>query len=215
MSRFVSWCRILTFGLCGMLGGEVSASNVSFMKVAGNGDFVLNGKIVRTEAVDTCWTMMRDMNHQDLDVFLEKERGRGVRVIYTCVLLNACDENYYHDRALRDCNIVRPYMTNGADFNDVVQYDYWDNVKYVIERCSDFDIYVMLLPLGSDVYKNNAPSRAMVRIYMNLLCQKVEGYKNVGWLLRTGQDKATIKTDLLEEMESAIRVHNKRQPVTY
>lgn len=191
----------------------VFASGMPYLGVSGGDRIVVEGEVVESNKIDTVWTLLRDLNHQDLDALLETEKTRGVCVLFACVLLDACDENYYHDKALRDCNIVRPYMTNGSDFEDVVQYDYWDNVCYVLERCERYGLYVVLLPLGSDVYEKSSPSRAMVRIYMNLLCQKVRQFRNVGWITRRGD--MLMEDVVRQEIVESIRVHNKKQPILY
>ena len=79
--------------------------------------------------------VIKTMNHQDLDLYLDSVRIAGVKAIDMCALLNNNDENYYHDKALRNGNLVAPLTTNGSAFADAVQYDYWDNIVYVVREC--------------------------------------------------------------------------------
>ncbi len=186
-------------------------AGMSYLETDGDGRIRIEGRNAYTHEVDTSWTVIRDLNHQDLMYYLDEEQGKGVKVIYMCALLSACDENYYHDKALRQCNIVRPYTTNGSKFEDVTQYDYWDNMCYVIKECEKRGIYVVLLPLGKDVMEKTKPSRPMVRVYMNLLCKMVEKYRNVAWTLDGGVME--LEEMVQREMVGAIEVHNKRQVV--
>lgn len=154
-------------------------------------------------------SVIKKMNHQDLELYLNTEQSTGTRVIKMTVLFNVNDENYYHDKALRNSNVVIPLTTNGDDFGDVVQYDYWDNVAYVVKECEKKGIYTMLSPMGKDVFKTR-PTKAMVKIYMNLLSRLLENEKNVIWVI----DKSIIQhqtEEMAEEMVKSIETHNKKQ----
>ena len=125
--------------------------------------------------------VIKTMNHQDLDLYLDSVRIAGVKAIDMCALLNNNDENYYHDKALRNGNLVAPLTTNGSAFADAVQYDYWDNIMYVVRECWKRGIYVKISPLGPDIYNNVQPNKGMVRIYINLLCRLLEKEVNIVW----------------------------------
>jgi hypothetical protein len=158
--------------------------------------------------------VIKTMNHQDLDLYLDSVKIAGVKAIDMCALLNNNDENYYHDKALRNGNLVAPLTTNGSAFADAVQYDYWDNIVYVVRECWKRGIYVKISPLGPDIYNNVQPNKGMVRIYINLLCRLLEKEVNIVWRINQSI-MGPQAAELSEEMVSAIKVHNKKQLIVF
>ena len=154
--------------------------------------------------------IVNKMKHQDINYYLDSLEHENVRAIEMYAVLNNYDENYYHDKAFRSGNIVAPLTTNGSAFADVVQYDYWDNLIYVIRECDKRSIYAIVNPLGPEVYKNVRPNKGMIRIYMNLLSRILEKETNVIWRI----DETIMGNDekeIAEEMIKMIKVHNRKQ----
>ncbi|MBO7337566.1 MAG: DUF4038 domain-containing protein [Paludibacteraceae bacterium] len=186
---------------------------VAFASAFAAKTYITHDKLSALYTIDG-FQVIKTMNHQDLDMYLDSVKYSGVKAIDMCALLNNYDENYYHDKALRNGNLVAPLTTNGSTFADAVQYDYWDNIIYVVRECWKRGIYVKITPLGPDVYKNVQPNKGMVRIYINLLCRLLKNEANIVWRI----DQSIMgpqAAELAEEMVGAIKVHNKKQLIVF
>lgn len=163
---------------------------------------------------DTGWLLMQKLNHQDVEKYLDDRKSKGFNVIQMMVLHDVNDVDFYQDKALTGGNIVAPYMTNGNEFADYIQYDYWDNVEWVVDACAKRGMYAALVPLWGSVVKQVKPSEAMIRIYMNLLCRKLEDKTNVIWLCG-GDIQGDKFPEVWDAMAEAAKLHNPKQLVTF
>lgn len=184
---------------------QVSDDGSALETVGGNSFFWLG---------DTGWLLPQKLNHQDVEKYLDDRKQKGFNVVQMMVLHDAMDVNFYNDKALVDGNLVAPYVTNGKAFSDYIQYDYWDNVEWVVDACAKRGIYAALVPIWGSVIKDKSPSLAMVRIYMNLLCRRLSDRKNVIWLLG-GDIRGDEYAELWKEMALAIRLYNPKQLITF
>lgn len=163
---------------------------------------------------DTGWLLLQKLNHQDVEKYLDDRKAKGFNVIQMMVLHDAYDCNYYKDSALVNGNLVAPYMTNGKEFADYIQYDYWDNVEWVVDEAAKRGMYAALVPLWGSVVKSKQPTLAMIRIYTNLLCQKLQNRTNVVWL-EGGDIRGDMFQELWNEMGDCLKLHNRKQLVTF
>lgn len=186
-----------------------------YLKVSGNGHYLVkeNGDPFFWLG-DTGWLLLQKLNHQDVDKYLDDRKAKGFNVIQMMVLHDAQDADFYNDKALIDGSVVAPLMTNGKDFGDFVQYDYWDNVEWVVDACAKRGMYAALVPMWGSVVKQKQVSIAMMRIYMNLLCQKLQDRTNVIWLCG-GDIHGDEYAETWQAEGEAIKLHNLKQLVTF
>lgn len=186
-----------------------------YLKVSSNGHFLMTEKGDPFFWLgDTGWLMAQKLNHEDVLKYLEDRSAKGFNVIQIMVLQDLHDCNFYGDSALIQGNIVAPYMTNGNDFKDFIQYDYWDNIEWIVDMAAEKDIYVALVPIWGSVIKKTGLTIAMGRIYMNLLFRKFETKSNVIWL-NGGDIEGEEYKAVFNEMGNAMKEHNPKQLVSY
>jgi hypothetical protein len=164
---------------------------------------------------ETAWLAIQKLSQPDIELYLNKRKTQGFNVLQVCALHDVNDEDFYHNKALRNGNLVMPRVTNGNDFKaGDSQYDYWDHLVYLVDECAKREMYVAIVPVWGSVLKKTKPSPGTIRIYMNLLCQKLEKKKNVIWLLG-GDIQGELYPELWEEMVGAIRTHNSKQLISF
>jgi len=186
-----------------------------YLKVSPNGHFLMTEKGEPFFWMgDTGWLMAQKLNQQDVNNYLEDRRAKGFNVIQMIVLHDARDCNFYRDSALVQGNIVAPYMTNGKAFSDPIQYDYWDNVEFIVDAAAKKGMYVALVPIWGSVIKKSDLTIAMGRLYMNLLCRKLQDRTNVIWLLG-GDIEGDEYQAVFNEMGADIKEHNPKQLISF
>lgn len=186
-----------------------------YLKVSPDGHFLMTEKGEPFFWLgDTGWLMAQKLNQQDVLNYLEDRRTKGFNVIQIMVLHNARDCNFYGDSALIQGNVVAPYMTNGKAFADYIQYDYWDNIEWIVDEAAKMGIYVGLVPIWGSVTKKSGLTKAMARIYINLLCRKLQDRSNVIWL-NGGDIEGDEYKEVFNEMGAALKEHNPKQLVTF
>src|SRR5699024_4983091 len=118
---------------------------------------------------------------------------QGFNVVQVMVLHSLSVTDAYGDSALINKNVAYPNVTEGKQFKKDDQYDYWDQVDYVIEQAAKLGIYVALVPVwGANVKAGNV-SRKQARKYATFLADRYKNDPNIIWL-NGGDIKGTDST---------------------
>ena len=102
---------------------------------------------------DTDWELFHRLTREEVTHFLEVRKQQGFNVIQAVALaeFNGLHQpNRYGDIPLINDDPTQLAITPGNDPNDSTQYDYWDNVDYVIKTAVAKNIYIGLLPTWGD-----------------------------------------------------------------
>lgn len=193
-----------------------SSASVEYLKVSKDGTTLEteSGKHFFWQG-ETAWLALQKLSQPDLELYLNKRKQQGFNVLQICVLHGLNDEDFYHNKALKNENLVMPRMTNGNNFKaGDTQYDYWDHLVYLVDECAKRQMYVAIVPIWGSVLEKVKPSPGTIRIYMNLLCQKLKKKKNVIWLLG-GDICGSEFPEIWIEMAGAIRTHNAKQLISF
>ncbi len=194
---------------------QTNAKDLPYLKVSSDGHFLETSSGDPFFWLgDTGWLLIQKLNHQDVEKYLDDRKAKGFNVIQMMALHDLGDVNYYHDSALIQRNMVAPKITIGGDFGDFRQYDYWDNIGWVVEECAKRDMYAAVVPIWGSAIKEIKPSKAMIRVYMNLLCRHLSNKSNVIWVCG-GDIEGNQFPELWDEMADAVKIHNKRQLITF
>lgn len=186
-----------------------------YLKVAPNGRFLMTEKGAPFFWLgDTGWLMAQKLNHEDALKYLDDRQAKGFNVIQIMALHKLDDTSFYGDSALIQGNLVAPYMTNGNDFNDHIQYDYWDNIEWIVDEAAKRNIYVAVVPIWGSVIKKSKLTIAMGRIYMHLLLRKLAKKSNVIWLMG-GDIEGEEYRMVFNEMAKAVKEHNSKQLISF
>jgi hypothetical protein len=94
--------------------------------------------------------------------------------------LNA--KNAYGDSALINMNVATPLVTDGNSFEDTTQYDYWDNVDFVVDKAAEKGIYIGMVPVWGSNMKSGKISQAQAVGYSSWLANRYKDRSNIIWL---------------------------------
>lgn len=131
---------------------------------------------------DTGWLLFSKLNREEADKYLADRAAKGFNVVQSMVLhlLNA--KNVYGDSALIRQNVANPLVTDGHSFEEAAQYDYWDNVDYVVDKAAEKGIYIAMVPVWGSNVKSGKVSKVDAVKYVSWLANRYKNRSNIIWL---------------------------------
>ncbi len=169
--------------------------------------------------VCTEWRLLQDFNQKEVRQYLDSCAKRGCNAVKITVLNELSDINVYDDKALKNNDLTKPQVTNGSDFADYVQYDYWDNVEWVIDELARRKMLAVIVPLSNCLIAEKHFPKSEIRLYMNLLCRRLAKRKNIIWALNSDltteifTEKKDIFLSAWHEMEKTIQLYNPKHTI--
>ncbi len=148
-----------------------------------------NGRYFQTEdgkpffwLGDTGWLLFTKLTREEANEYLSKRKDEGYNVIQVMVLHSLNAKNIYGDSALINKSVAHPLVSEGNDFNDSVQYDFWDNVDYVVHLAEEKGLYMAMVPVWGNNVRDGHVSRNEAATYAKWLGARYKGCKNIIWL---------------------------------
>ncbi len=83
---------------------------------------------------DTGWLLFKKCKREDAVKYLDNRAQKGFNVVQVMLLHDLSGTDAYGDSALIHLDVSKPKITNGNNFKIKGQYDYWDNVDFVITK---------------------------------------------------------------------------------
>jgi hypothetical protein len=158
---------------------------------------------------DTDWELFHRLTREEAAQLLETRRKQGFNVIQAVALaeFNGIREpNRYGDVPLINEDPTKLAITPGTNPTNTEQYDYWDNVDYVIKTAGQKGMYVGLLPTWGDKVTpkwGEGPvvfNEANAAVYATTLAKRYQNQWNVFWILG-GDRPAKYKSDREGQMK--------------
>ena len=147
---------------------------------------------------DTAWELFHRPNREQVRAYLELRAKQKFTVIHAVALAEVegiSVPNAYGDLPLIDKDPTRPAVTPGSNPKNAGEYDYWDNVDYVVDEINRLGMYVAFLPTWGRWLGVNQPRDERIITAQNAQAYgeflgKRYGKKSIIWVLggdRTGQ----------------------------
>jgi hypothetical protein len=152
---------------------KISANHRYFTDQNGNPFFWLG---------DTGWLLFSKLTREEAEQYLEDRRKKGFSVIQVMVLHTVAAKNVYGDSALIDKSVAHPLATDGNNFADAKQYDYWDHVDYIVDLAAKKGLYMAMVPIWGSNVKSGLVSREEAGVYANWLAERYRNRWNIIWL---------------------------------
>ena len=148
-----------------------------------------NGRFIQEESGkpffwlgDTGWLLFSKTTREEAEQYFADRAQKGFNVIQVMVLHSLSAKNIYGDSALINLSVAKPLLTEGADFTDAEQYDYWDNVDYMIELAEKHGLYMALVPVWGNNVRNGHVSRNEADVYSKFIANRYKDKSNIIWL---------------------------------
>lgn len=156
---------------------------------------------------DTGWLLFGKLSREEADQYLQDRADKGFNVIQIMVLHTLHYQNYYGDKALIDENVAKPLVTEGSDFADSTQYDFWDHADYVIDLAAEKGLYVGLVPVWGSNVKSGGVTNEDAATYANWIANRYKDRSNVIWLNGgdiKGEDSIQIWNTIGTEIDKVV-----------
>lgn len=149
---------------------------------------------------DTGWELFHRLSRAEAIDYLDVRHQQGFNVVMAVALaeLDGTNQpNYYGDIPFKNTAELEWDETPGSDTAKAQEYDYWDNVDFVIKEAAKKDIYIGLLPTwGSNVVQRNGnhvifSTPDIAYTYAKKLAERYKAQKNIIWIL--GGDRPAIE----------------------
>jgi hypothetical protein len=164
---------------------------------------------------DTGWLLFTKLNREEAEQYLENRSQKGFNVIQVMVLHSVVNAvNVYGDSALCCNRIDKPKVTPGNSFNDPEQYDYWDNIDYIVDLAGKKGIYIGLVPVWGSNVKSGLVTMEKAEKYASWLAERYKNRHNIIWI-NGGDVRGDDSTDVWRTIGSSIRKICKYQLITY
>lgn len=131
---------------------------------------------------DTGWLLFTKLNREEVDKYLTNRDAKKFNVIQVMVLHSLNTQNVYGDSALIRQNVAYPLITEGNSFKDTTQYDYWDNVDYVVQKAAEKGIYIAMVPVWGSNVRSGKVRKADAVKYASWLANRYKSSPNIIWL---------------------------------
>ena len=162
---------------------------------------------------DTGWLLFAKCTREEAIKYLDDRKQKGFNVIQVMLVhdLNV-GVNAYGDSALHNKDLSKPNTTKGDSFTNANEYDFWDNVDYVIDEAAKRGLYMALVPVWGGNIKNVFVEQA--KTYAEFLANRYKGKSNIIWL-NGGDIKGTEALDKWNTIGNTIRSIDKNHLITF
>jgi hypothetical protein len=178
----------------------VTLNGAAQIRVSDNQKFLVdkNGKPFFWTG-DTDWELFHRMDREQAAEFITTRSEQGFNVLQAVALaeFNGIREpNRYGDYALNNEDPTQLAMTPGSDPNDSYQYDYWDNVDFVINLAAEKGMYIGLLPTWGDKVAHLWGDGPIIfnpqnaEVFGSILAKRYAKQWNILWIL--GGDRPAV-----------------------
>jgi hypothetical protein len=194
---------------------QAEAKSMKALKVSENKRFLVdeNGKPFFWLG-DTGWLLFSKLNREEVDQYLTDRAQKGFNVIQVMVLHSLDAVNVYGDSALFNQNVATPMVTKGSDFGDSTEYDFWDNVDYVVDKAAGKGIYIGMVPVwGGNVLAGNITKEEAVK-YAGWLANRYKNKPNIIWLVG-GDVSGSDSLDIWNAIGSTINKIDANHLITF
>jgi Protein of unknown function (DUF4038)/Putative collagen-binding domain of a collagenase len=161
---------------------------------------------------DTGWLLFKKLTREEAVHYLDVRKQEGFNVVQVMLLHELTVTDAYGDSALTGEDVSRPKITKGNDFKNKEEYDYWDNVDFVIDEAEKRGIYMALVPVwGSNIKKVTVKH---VKEYAVFLANRYKNKSNIIWV-NGGDTKGNDALDKWNSIGNTIRSIDKKHLITF
>lgn len=132
---------------------------------------------------ETAWLLFVKCNREDVKLYLDTRKQQGFNVIQAMLLHDFNNtRNVHGDWALKNFDVSTPAVTPGNNAANADEYDYWDNVDYIIDEAARRCMYMALVPTWGSNVKSGKINEQQAEAYAKFLAKRYKSKTNIIWL---------------------------------
>jgi len=196
--------------------GSAAQTMVPLLKISPNKRYFVTGNNKPFFWLgDTGWLLFIKCTREDAIKYLDARKQQGFNVIQAMLLHDFRNtKNVYGDWALNDFDISKPLVTPGNKFADANEYDYWDNVDFIIDEAAKRGIYMALVPVWGSNVKAGKVNVQQADVYGKFLAQRYKSKNNIIWL-NGGDINGKDSTAVWNKLGTTIKQYDKKHLMTF
>ena len=163
---------------------------------------------------DTAWLLLSKLDRADTERYLEDRQSKGFNVIQVMVLHGGAMKSASGVPALIDGNPARPNLTPGSDPAKSGEYDYWDNLDWVVDQAAARGIYVALVPVWGGVVEAGVVNAGNVQAYASFLASRYKNKTNIFWLVG-GDTHGDKNSEVWNQLGRTLRTGDPNHLITF
>ena len=161
---------------------------------------------------DTGWLLFKKCTKEEVVKYLDDRKAKGFNVIQVMLLHELDVTDAYGDSALINKNIATPKNLHDEPQPPILEYDYWNNVDFVIHQAAKRGIYMALVPIWGGNIKNVTVAQA--KSYAAFLANRFKNESNIIWL-NGGDIKGSDALDKWNAIGNTIRSIDKNHLIGF
>jgi hypothetical protein len=165
---------------------------------------------------DTAWSLFVNLTRSETVDYLDTRADQGFTVIQAVAIFPQAGgpgPNQYGDSPY-GTDLDDLAVTDGADYADDEQYDYWDHVDFAVEQAAERGLVMAILPVWADGQVGELVTEDNAAAYGRFLGRRYGDRPNVVWVLG-GDAPADGTEDVWDALAGGIRAGGGHQLTTY
>ncbi|MFD2731354.1 glycoside hydrolase family 140 protein [Pedobacter alpinus] len=163
---------------------------------------------------DTGWLLFKKLSREEVVAYLDNRAEKQFNVIQVMGIHELSVANFYGDSALINKNIEAPKVTEGDNFKNSTEYDYWDHVSYIIDEAEKRNIYIAFVPIWGGAVKSGKVKASQAVKYANFLVDRFGKKPNIIWM-NGGDIRGSEYTEVWKSIGQTIRSRDSLHLMTY
>ncbi len=164
---------------------------------------------------DTGWLLFQKLSREEAIRYFDDRKQKGFNVIQAVVIHNInISTSFYGDSALIGHNIDQPMVTGGSSPADPEQYDYWDNVDYLVRLARKKGLYLAMVPVWGSNVRSGQVTIGQAKKYAGWLAARYNNEPNIIWV-NGGDVKGSDSTDIWNAVGSILRSASPGHLITF
>jgi hypothetical protein len=163
---------------------------------------------------DTAWLLGTKLKRDEVNRYMENRHQKGFTVVQMMVLPSVSSTNVYGDSALINKNVATPKVTSGHNYRDSVEYDYWDNIDYIIKEAEKYHLYVALVCIWGSNVESGKVNKRQARQYAKFLADRYKRYSNIFWI-NGGDTHGSDQTVIWNIIGNTLKANDPNHLITF
>ncbi|MEN3323127.1 glycoside hydrolase family 140 protein [Mariniflexile soesokkakense] len=131
---------------------------------------------------DTGWLTFKKLNRDEIKTYFADRKEKGYNVIQIMTLHSEEMASVYGDSALVNKDVSKPLITEGNNFENSNEYDFWDHVDYALDVAEENNLYLGMVPIWGTSVKAGKVNLEQSKAYATFLGDRFKNRKNIIWL---------------------------------
>lgn len=163
---------------------------------------------------DTGWLTFKKLNRDEIKTYFADRKAKGYNVIQIMTMHSEEMTSVYGDSAVVNKDVSKPLITEGNNFENPEEYDFWDHVDYTLDLAEAQNLYIGMVPIWGTSVKGGKVNLEQAIAYANFLGDRFKNRKNIIWM-NGGDTPGEQNTEIWNAIGEILKAKNPDCLVTF